>query len=209
MKIDGAFLNEVSALRSQYPHEAFNLFAVLRGRSDEVRLHSRFIGELLDPSGSHGMGRALLDVFLKLIGEDPQQIHNPTIRREWKRIDLCIESDERIVVVENKVFARDQDGQLDRYYEEARKRRQVVVLVYLTLDGKLPSGDSLGGLRPDVIENRLNCVSYEQDLVSWLERGIELVGDREHLRSSLCQYLELVKEITGCLLYTSPSPRDS
>ncbi len=33
----------------------FNIFSILRDSSDEVNLHSKFIYELLNPLGSHGM----------------------------------------------------------------------------------------------------------------------------------------------------------
>ena len=44
----------------------FNLFNVLNITSDEVRLHSKFISELLNPEGSHGQG----SVFLKMLVEE-------------------------------------------------------------------------------------------------------------------------------------------
>ena len=34
-------------------NEDFNIFSILRKEYDEVQLHSAFIKELLDPSGSH------------------------------------------------------------------------------------------------------------------------------------------------------------
>ena len=44
--------------------EYFNIFNTLRLWSEEVRLHSRFLAELLNPNGNHGMGNAFLCQFL-------------------------------------------------------------------------------------------------------------------------------------------------
>ena len=36
----------------QGPQYRFNVFTILRREDDEVRLHSRFLAELLDPAGA-------------------------------------------------------------------------------------------------------------------------------------------------------------
>lgn len=36
--------------------ELFNIFNVLDLRTNEVRIHSAFIAELLNPDGNHGLG---------------------------------------------------------------------------------------------------------------------------------------------------------
>ena len=47
--------------------EFFNIFNVIGLSSEEVRLHSAFIAELLNPQGSHGVGNLFLKEFLKLL----------------------------------------------------------------------------------------------------------------------------------------------
>lgn len=54
----------------------FNVFRLLRMEEDEVRLHSRFIAELLDPKGSHGQGSAFLELFLRQVDEKEDH-YNP------------------------------------------------------------------------------------------------------------------------------------
>lgn len=44
--------------------ECFNVFNTLGLRSEEVRLHSAFLAELLNPDGSHGMGNDFFRQFL-------------------------------------------------------------------------------------------------------------------------------------------------
>ena len=47
--------------------EWFNVFNVLGVSTDEVRTHSRFIAELLNPQGSHGCGDEFLKAFIEII----------------------------------------------------------------------------------------------------------------------------------------------
>ncbi len=60
-------LQSVTAIKNKYDEinrltgADYNVFNVLRLKRDEVRLHSRFIGDLLNPKGKHGRG----DVFLE------------------------------------------------------------------------------------------------------------------------------------------------
>ncbi len=48
--------------------EIFNIFSVLRIESDEVTTHSRFIAELLNPKGVHGLENQFLELFIKTLG---------------------------------------------------------------------------------------------------------------------------------------------
>lgn len=47
--------------------ENFNIFNILGVTSDETRTHSAFIAELLDPSGSHGLGNQFLQSFVDTV----------------------------------------------------------------------------------------------------------------------------------------------
>ena len=62
-----AINREYAALAQETKH-AFNIFSILRHEDDEVNLHSRFIAELLDPQGTHGMGMAFLERWLLQAG---------------------------------------------------------------------------------------------------------------------------------------------
>ena len=48
--------------------EFFNVFNTIGLRTEEVRLHSAFIAELLNPQGSHGLSNLFLQSFLKQMG---------------------------------------------------------------------------------------------------------------------------------------------
>jgi hypothetical protein len=72
-------LSQVGAISKKYEElakvtgENFNVFRVLKIHSDEVRMHSALLGELLNPQGSHGQN----DVFLKLFIEQYNKADSP------------------------------------------------------------------------------------------------------------------------------------
>ena len=47
--------------------ENFNVFQVLKLQTNETRLHSSFIAELLNPNGSHGLGDTFLKAFISMM----------------------------------------------------------------------------------------------------------------------------------------------
>ncbi|AZI26328.1 hypothetical protein EA772_13615 [Pedobacter sp. G11] len=61
-------LSQVNNLFARYEKvneltgDNFNVFRILKLESSEVRMHSAFLAELLNPKGSHGQK----DIFLKL-----------------------------------------------------------------------------------------------------------------------------------------------
>jgi len=178
--------------------ESFNLFTVLRSGSDEVNLHSRFLHALLHHRT--GRRRRNLAAFLEsLTGEYPElgdvaslDVEAAEVHREKKDIDLLIKDSERALVIENKVHAGDQPKQLDRYYKASELQSLTRHVVYLTPDGREPSSDSKG----DVPDEKLSCVSYV-DLFPWLNRCHELASEDPALRSSIAQYRQLLRELTG------------
>src|SRR5688572_11747237 len=93
----------------------FNIFSILRNKNDEVNLHSRFIGELLNPIGSHKLGNIFLNHFLKLLNINTQGFEKATVHREYKDIDILIKSGSKAIILENKIWAEDQEKQLERY----------------------------------------------------------------------------------------------
>lgn len=68
-------------------------------------------------------------------------------------MDIVVESPDVIIGIEVKIDAGDQKEQLHDYFKELNQRargQKRAVLVYLTLDGKPPSGRTLGGLEQEV-----------------------------------------------------------
>ena len=179
-------------------HEAgrrdpFNVFSVLRSGHDEVNLHSRFLHALLDyrqPSGGHREN--LEDLLCSIVGIDELDLDGATVERESDNIDILIRglSSMQAVVIENKIWARDQPQQLRRYAEQLKSQGYIPHLLYLTLYGHSPSEDSAGGLK-------YKCISYKEDLPPWLKRCQKRAYDEPALRESVAQYLYLVEKLTG------------
>ena len=144
---DPAFI-EINKSRAR-----FNLFEAMGGVRAELR-HTNFLGFLLSPSRSHGLGskplQSVLRAILKKFPSDKRpfpalevvvgDLDDARVFRELDNIDLLVEVHELklIVVIENKIDAKSGVGQLARYkcvvdkkYPNWRK-----LFVYLT-----PAGD--------------------------------------------------------------------
>ncbi|MEO1049239.1 MAG: PD-(D/E)XK nuclease family protein, partial [Bacteroidota bacterium] len=174
--------------------ESFNIFSLLRNYSDEVNLHSKFISELLDIKGSHAQGSKFSQAFIEKfqISFDFEQYSTFT---EYKNIDILLNNRKQAVVIENKIWAEDQDRQLERYHEIMKNEGyQEIIIIYLTLDGKEPDQKSLGKLK---LDKDVHLISYSYDVYNWIERCIEISSRNPTLRETLIQYQTIIKELTG------------
>ena len=178
----------------------FNIFAVLRNEYDEVNLHSAFLFELLNPHGSHGMGRKFLEHFIKR-NNVPVPTANMRVivakeeRSALGRIDIRIESGPDILIIENKILSGDGNKQLERYFDEAKRRgyRDTNIhIFYLTLHGNGPSRESLGRL----LEKQVICISYVRHIYDWLAICIGDAALHPTLRETLVQYQNLINNLT-------------
>ena len=115
---NATFFEHIEILKDRYYTDyQFNLFTVLRSSSDEVRLHSRFISEILNPSGSHGFGSVFLEEFLSTLNIHSKITETVTVHSEYKNIDILIRCGKSAIVIENKIHAGDQPQQLKRYLD--------------------------------------------------------------------------------------------
>ncbi len=197
----------------------FNIFDILDRSTDEVKCHSAFIAELLDPRGSHGQGvtfqRLFLDLLSHIEGAPTATLADRDPDTEWSvsrekafavsgptpddqvtgQVDIVLDSrrERKMVVIENKVYASDQERQLERYSDYARSSEKTPYLVYLTLDGHPPTEYSLGSIKP----TEVLCLSYAEDIASWLDSCIEASALLPNLRETLNQYRDLVQRLAG------------
>jgi len=179
-------------LRATYHREpGFNLFTVLRTSSDEVYLHSRFLAYLLNPHESHGCGNRLLSAFLEVMEVEGFDLKSATVQAEYKSIDIFIRNGlGQAIVIENKIYARDAREQLYRYDQLVKREGYHKTWnLYLTLDGSEPAEHSKKDL--DV-----SLISYETDIIRWLERCVPLVAREAGLREAIFQYIELLQKLT-------------
>ncbi len=207
-------LTNVSHISKKYDEiakitgENFNIFSVMRMESDEVKTHSRVIAELLNPKGSHSQGSIFLKLFFAEIKELSKiedfdfenakvlvEEHIGLINEDYTKggyIDISIKDNNNQIVIENKIYAVDQFGQLLRYknhYPECK-------LLYLTLDCKEPSDESKGNL---VLGYDFHCISYENNILDWLNKCQKETVDIPMLREMIKQYSNLIKKLTGKL----------
>ena len=121
--------------------EKFNIFNILKLTSDEVS-HSKFIAMLLNPKGDHCMNDLFLNLFLKTINNKECNLFdfsNAEVKTEYSfgngQIDILINTNKKKIIIENKIYAKDQDKQLKRYHDFDKN----AILLYLTLNGNEPS----------------------------------------------------------------------
>ena len=193
-------------LEKQEKGEFFNVFNTIGLRTEEVRLHSAFIAELMNPKGSHGLSYRFLQAFLEVIDlpndyidyhrcsqNIVERVIGPVTDKEGGRIDIIIEDGNHAVIIENKIYAGDQTNQMLRYNNYGRRNfPEGYKLVYLTLDGHYPDNCSLGCVKYPYI-----TASYEKNIVEWLEKCYSIAERKPLVQSVIKQYCELVKQITN------------
>jgi len=187
------FLQTVALLRARYQRPpAFNLFSVLRSSSDEVRLHSRFLAFLLDPKATHHQGTTLLNLLLKRLGIENFDSESVTVEVEYQNIDILVRNlSGQALIIENKIYAGDQDEQLWRYHQRMQAEGYADIwTTYLTLEGSEPTERSRKSL-PVIL------LSYEAEIVSWLKDCVPLVAREPGVRESVFQYIELLQKLTS------------
>lgn len=178
----------------------FNIFQTIANPYDEMNLHSKFIYTILNEKK---YGYEFLLSFLKNIGLDLVDIDKSSIKIEREkavhdgRLDLYIEfrtNDELYsIAIENKIYAGDQNKQLDRYlaYLDAINKGKEKYLYYLTLDGHDPSSESCSNL------SKVINISYSENILNWIGEAISISAKEAKLREVLVQYEELLEKICG------------
>ena len=189
--------------------ENYNLFSILSIERYELK-HSALIANLLDPKGSHGCGDTFLRAFFEIaLKERAYPFEECTLPHSYTeyytgpiagdtggRIDILVKSSHYGLIIENKIYAGDQDKQLTRYdnYGKETFGADGYLLVYLTLYGcdaskestATKSAEEVGYLR----------LSYAEDILRWLEQCVRLADNKPLVRESLNQYIRTIKQLT-------------
>lgn len=178
----------------------FNIFNITNIATDEVRI-CRVIKELIDPNGSHYQGDTYLRLFVKYVLHMEQEFTNAdyttaTVQRELlikndRRIDLFIEIGGKKIPLEVKIYAGDQSKQCQDYYNYAVNSK----IFYLTLDGHMPSTESIGKLSKDAI-----CpISFQSEIITWLNACLNTSATIRigSIREVILQVIDVLKMLTG------------
>lgn len=204
--------------------EKFNVFSILGLSSDELA-HSKFIANLLNSKGTHGQGDIYLKLFIECMKEKflTQAQENPILipkdsnihvldlfetekaicitekhagkvklkEDEGGRIDIYLESSTNEIIIENKVYAGDQYKQLKRYNNFAPN----APIFYLS---RLDSDKVSLASKKDLIEGvHFFSISYETDILNWIDKCVERSASIPFVRETLRQYSHLIKRLTN------------
>ena len=172
-------------------------------------LHSSLIASLLKE-------HEILCAFIKLlsgnININSDELIDAAVDTEFvcpdsKRIDILVRLKfkpsgsevpyYRVLIIENKIYARDQPQQLDNYFAALKDlgyTSQEIVLIYLTREGVKPSEDSFCAANKE--NASLIKLSYKEDIMTLLEDSLalETVQQNFRLKSTIQSYKELLVE---------------
>ncbi|SAK64670.1 hypothetical protein AWB75_02965 [Caballeronia catudaia] len=195
------------------------LRSVFRRLSDEVDLHSRFLCSMLDPSGPHFRRSAFGEAFMSVLGY-PGWLDWATtrVRREHECIDLYMTDGKRHVLIENKIHAMDQPGQVRRYIDQVRgpsgpeqmpMEADDLLFVYLSNGRDGPTEKSLKPyeLRSSPLETyvvdqagqrvaRFVNAHYLTHVLPWTAMCLASVKNVDNLRNAFSEYQGVVQRIT-------------
>lgn len=197
----------------------YNPLKAVQNPNDEVNMHSGFLVSLLDTRGEHYQDDLFLKLFLQTLGLENWfgETKNAQVLKEKKNIDIHINNGEKHIIIENKIWSGDQDEQIARYIKEIHGNSsddesvsyENIAVVYLSPFGREPSPNSLclknknikWQIKGDLLafnENKVKYkqISYEKDILAWIEKCQKEVGNITSLNSALEFYKDIVEIIT-------------
>ena len=190
---------------------SYNLFKVIDMTSNETSVHSAFLADLLNPKGLHHMG----DTFLRLFTDEflndmsfstetavveREKYIGPVTATTGGRLDIIVtDTDKKAIIIENKIYASDQENQLIRYHNYAETNTSEHKLFYLSLDGTVHDEDKTAkhDNKELIEEEHYFTISYESDILKWLELCREKVVDKPLIREGISHYINLIKHLTN------------
>lgn len=187
----------------------YNLFQVINMTSDETRVHSAMIADLLNPKGKHQMGDVFLRLFIHCL--KTQQLNHelfftynkakvecekyigPKMEKSGGRLDIYLTDGVNHIIIENKIYAADQKNQLLRYHNFLKHYPDNhTLLLYLSLDGEVHDMDkTTNGEKVKFI-----TISYTDFILNWLTECRYMAIDRPLIREGITHYRNLIKILT-------------
>lgn len=205
-------INDKCIHRNKIEGNYFNLIKLMGMASSEVNTHTPIIADLLNPNGQHGQGNIFLKLFLELFSIDFDIDYKVRVEKEKRvkndQIDILIENESKIIIIENKVYASDQQKQLYRYYQYGLRQNKQPILIYLSMQNLAPSRNSLGAIIKGGDENyylndsnaqqvQLLVLNYRNDLLKWLDLSNKSLCYQQNIKSGIQQYINLILQMTG------------
>ena len=187
----------------------YNILSEIESPYKEA-FHSNMLASLLkEPQ----ILQAFLEHLPENIGIPSKALIDATVDTEFvcpeskKRIDILIRLKfkpsgqtpplYKAIILENKIYAKDQPQQLDNYFAALKGLGYPVkdiLLVYLTLEGNAPSADSFCTAKKE--NASLAQLSYKKHIISFLESSLTLdtVKQSSRLKNTIDSYKELLVE---------------
>lgn len=205
--------NVVSELDRIYTPQ-YNIFEILNIKRAEVKTHTPFLTNLLNPKGSHKQGTLFLNTFMQLIPKADKRVNfilknendyhvTQEKRTTFGQIDILIQSSDPKnrfgLIIENKIGSQDQSRQIERYYKYLSSLKytdQRMMIFYLTVNGSDPSSLSISRTMCQNLKERgiLANISYNSEIKSWLKDSLDTIKS-QHVKSLIEQYLQVIKEL--------------
>lgn len=218
-------LQNVANIREKYDEiakitgENFNIFSVIKMESKEVRTHSAFIGELLNPKGTHGLKVEPLKIFFDLLNSKFKETETKDGEVKFNADKFKIDKESAVTTVEKYIGFTNEDktegGRIDIIIEDKNKNAIIIEnkiyaieqtnqlvrynnysqkspILYLTLFGIKPT--SHGNLKENV--HYFN-ISYKEHITEWLELCQKEAVEFPMLREVIKQYIYLIKKLTN------------
>jgi hypothetical protein len=213
-----SLLNDFTVMKKEYNNwnrkkaERYNIFQVLNIRHAETKTHTPFLINLLNPKGTHAQGLLFFNLFINSIAPESKKhlykdlkISSLRIKEEKctedGRLDIIIESygtkEPFVIVIENKINAKDQREQLLRYYNHCKKigyTNDNILLLYLSKKGEEATNYSMCQenrerlKKADVLVN----MSYCRDMKNILKAYIKQLESKK-VKFITKQYLDIIK----------------
>lgn len=166
-----------------------NIFAILKMENKEVSTHSAFINYLLSDRESL---KAFVDTVLGL--KDINQETEIKVQREFDidngRIDFVFWINEKIYAVEMKVWAGEQEDQLERYIEYVKSFGGVESDVYFLT----PSPRKAKSAK----DKNIRYITFNKEILNWLDTilSYEFYKNKVEISVLIRQYKDLIKRLT-------------
>ena len=162
----------------------FNIFDIITDKWKRENLHSEILKFLLENY------EEFFDNFLDFIEiKNKEEYSNSEITNEEAKIDILIKSENKAIIVENKINeAPDQNEQLARYYKKVKYeyKKEVEKIIYIVpSENKNPNEQTFGKdekIKKEINDRFIKIKGFdgsENDLVSCLEKS------RDKLKANL------------------------
>ena len=188
------FISKIRQIQKNYDckdFDGYNIFRILKLTKNEVKTQSNLISDLLNPKSIyHSQSNEFFKEFVQIVFDDGFTLDSYKVKVEAKidtkkyneeiesgRIDIILEQEKpskKAILIENKVYAKNQEKQLERYYEYCLKEYvspENFRIIYLTQFGDEYITKNLH-LKENVYE-----ISYKKEIVMWLKMCYNICAD--------------------------------